>query len=60
MGIDVLIEYPFTQETAHMMPEDFVRDVLVRDIGAKVIVVGDDFQKHAPGSFLVLFRSDLH
>lgn len=43
LGIDVLIEYPFTQETAHMLPEDFVRDVLVRCIDAKVIVVGDDF-----------------
>lgn len=43
MGIDVLIEYPFTQETAHMLPEDFVRDVLIRCIDAKVIVVGDDF-----------------
>ena len=56
MGIDVLIEYPFTQETAHMMPEDFVRDVLVRDIGAKVIVVGDDFhfgyQRSGDVSFL--------
>ncbi len=44
MGIDVLIEYPFTQETAHMLPEDFVRDVLIRCIDAKVIVVGDDFR----------------
>ena len=56
MGIDVLIEYPFTQETAHMMPEDFVRDVLVRDIGAKVIVVRDDFhfgyQRSGDVSFL--------
>lgn len=43
LGIDVLIEYPFTQETAHMLPEDFVRDVLVRDIGTKAIVIGDDF-----------------
>lgn len=43
MGIDVLIEYPFTQETAHMPAEDFVRDVLVRDLGVKAIVVGDDF-----------------
>lgn len=43
MGIDVLIEYPFTQETAHMLPEDFIRDVLIQCIDAKVIVVGDDF-----------------
>ncbi len=43
MGIDVLIEYPFTQETAHMQPEEFVRDVLVGRLDAKAIVVGDDF-----------------
>lgn len=43
LGIDVLIEYPFTQETAHMLPEDFIRDVLVRGIDARVIVVGNDF-----------------
>ena len=43
LGIDVLIEYPFTQETAHMPAEDFVRDVLVRDLGVRAIVVGDDF-----------------
>ena len=40
MGIDVLIEYPFTQETAHMMPEDFVRDVTCERYRCKVIVVG--------------------
>ena len=43
LGIDVLIEYPFTEETAHMPAEIFVRDVLVRDLGVKAIVVGDDF-----------------
>lgn len=43
MGIDVMIEYPFNQETAHMMPEEFVRDVLVKEIGTEVIIVGDDF-----------------
>ena len=43
MNIDVLIEFPFTMETAHMLPEDFVKNVLVEKLGAEVIVVGDDF-----------------
>lgn len=43
MGIDVLIEFPFTKETSAMAAEDFVRDVLVKSVGAKVIVCGDDF-----------------
>lgn len=43
MGIDVLIEFPFTKETSGMSAEDFVKDVLVGGCGAKVIVCGDDF-----------------
>ncbi len=43
MGIDVLVEYPFTLETSHMLPEDFVSDVLIKGIDARAIVVGDDF-----------------
>ncbi len=44
MGVDVLIEYPFNEETAHMEPEDFIRDILIEKVGAKVIVAGDDFR----------------
>lgn len=42
MGIDYLVEYPFDQETAHMQPEDFVSEVLVRQMHAKAVVVGTD------------------
>ncbi len=42
-GIDVLVEFPFTEETSAMEAEDFVRDILVRDMDAKVIVAGEDF-----------------
>ena len=42
-GFDVLISYPFTKETAAMEPEDFIREVLVEKLDAKVIVVGSDF-----------------
>lgn len=44
MGIDVLIEYPFTREFAALSPETFVRDILVGKAGAKVVVVGTDFR----------------
>lgn len=42
MGIDYLVEYPFDQETAHMMPEDFVAEVLVRRMKAQAVAVGPD------------------
>lgn len=42
-GLDVLISYPFTRETATMEPEDFVKDVLIDKLDTKMIVVGSDF-----------------
>lgn len=42
MGIDYLVEYPFTENTRHMEPEDFVRNILAGNMNAKVIVVGPD------------------
>ncbi|MEF9954377.1 MAG: bifunctional riboflavin kinase/FAD synthetase [Clostridium sp.] len=42
-GIDYLVEYPFNQEVAHMMPEDFVAHILVGQMKAKAIVAGSDF-----------------
>jgi riboflavin kinase/FMN adenylyltransferase len=44
LGIDILIEYPFTLETAKMLPEDFIENILVNQLGAKLIVVGSDFR----------------
>lgn len=43
-GIDVLISYPFTHETKNASPEDFIREILVDKLDAKVIVVGSDFR----------------
>lgn len=42
MGIDYLVEYPFTPEVSHMEPEVFVRDILVGQMGARAIVAGTD------------------
>lgn len=43
-GLDILISYPFTFETKNIEPEDFVKDILVEKLDAKVIVVGNDFR----------------
>lgn len=43
-GIDVLISYPFTVNTRSMDPKDFIKDILVDQLDAKVIIVGEDFR----------------
>ena len=43
-NFDVLISYPFTQETRTMEPEEFIKEILVQKLDAKVIVVGTDFR----------------
>ena len=42
-GIDVLICVPFTREFAAMAASEFVVDLLIRRIGMKAIVVGEDY-----------------
>lgn len=42
MGIDYLVEYPFNEETRHMEPKSFVRDILAGRMHAREIVVGPD------------------
>lgn len=42
MGIDYMVEYPFDQQVAHMLPEEFVEKILVGRMNAKAIVAGTD------------------
>lgn len=42
MGVDILIEYPFTDETRRMEAEDFVRNLLVDRLCMKSLAVGPD------------------
>lgn len=42
MGIDYLIEYPFTEAVAHLSPEEFVTHILVGQMNASAVVVGTD------------------
>lgn len=41
-GIDYLIEYPFTEETKRMSPREFVQNILVGRMNARLIIVGTD------------------
>ena len=58
LGIDVLIEYPLTAESAAMAPEDFITDVLVKRMHMAYIAVGSDisFGKDAMGRAHLLER----
>ena len=44
VGIDYLVEYPFTEETRHMEPEAFVKDILAGRMHAREIVVRPGLQ----------------
>jgi len=57
-GIDVLICIPFTLDFASIPARDFVRDLLVKRIGMKAIVVGKDytFGKNREGNLEFLKR----
>jgi len=44
LGPKVLISYPFTEETASMEPEDFIKEVLIGKLDAKAIVIGTDYR----------------
>lgn len=42
IGIDVLVAYPFTKTVKEIEAEDFIRQILVRKLGAGMIAVGSD------------------
>ena len=43
LGVDIFIDWPFDAETIHTEPEAFIREILCEKLGAKHLVVGDDF-----------------
>lgn len=43
LGIDVLIEYPFTEQFMHTEPEVFIEEFIVEKLNAKCVVIGPDF-----------------
>jgi len=42
MGVDYLIEYPLTKESASISPEDFMNEILLKNLNAGYIVSGKD------------------
>jgi riboflavin kinase/FMN adenylyltransferase len=44
LGIEAAVVLPFTPELAALSPEDFVDEILVRQLQVRAIVVGDNFR----------------
>lgn len=42
MGIDYLIEYPFNEETAKLLPDVFIKEILKEKMNAAFIAAGED------------------
>ena len=57
-GVDVCVVVRFTKKFAHILPEYFIKEVLVKQLGVKALYVGDDFRfgRDRAGDVL-LFRS---
>lgn len=43
IGVDVLVEYPFDENTMNMSSQSFVKDVLIDKLNAKYVVIGEDY-----------------
>ncbi len=43
LGMDILIEYPFTKEFAAISPHDFFEKILLKELKVKVLVVGSNY-----------------
>ena len=58
LGIDVLVEFPLTYETAATPKENFVKEILVQKLNAKHIVAGTDlsFGKNGEGNSAFLLE----
>lgn len=58
MGIDVYIEYPFTEEFANMEPEEFANKLIFEKLNCKVLVVGENYKfgKKQSGDYELLKR----
>ncbi|MBR1771765.1 MAG: riboflavin biosynthesis protein RibF [Lachnospiraceae bacterium] len=56
MGVDILIEYPLTFETAAIEPELFVREYLMKRMRARFVAAGEDvsFGRYGAGNAALL------
>src|SRR5467141_4224329 len=44
MGLEAVVVLPFTLDLARLTPEEFVEQILVRDLHIKAVLVGEDFR----------------
>jgi phosphoribosyl 1,2-cyclic phosphate phosphodiesterase len=44
LGMEAAVVLPFTMELARLSPEDFVDEILVRQLQVRAVVVGDNFR----------------
>lgn len=56
LGVDVLVEYPMTRESAAIAPEAFVEEFLCRRLQARMVAAGTDlsFGARGKGDFALL------
>ncbi len=50
MGVDVLVEFPMTKESAAMEPECFIKEILVEKLKVRFLVAGTDVSFGAKGA----------
>ncbi len=63
MGVDILVEFPMTKETAAMQPERFVEEILVKRMHTKWIAAGTDISfgyKGAGNEALLRAMAEIH
>lgn len=58
-GVENLLTLPFDQELANLLPEQFVKQILVDGLKAKIVLVGEDFRFGHKGSGDVHLLRDL-
>lgn len=62
LGVDHLIITPFTRDFSNQLPEDYIKNILVDNIGTKHIIIGYDhrFGKDRSGNLNVLKAAGTH
>ena len=62
LGVDHLIITPFTRDFSNQLPEDYIKNTLVNNIGTKHIIIGYDhrFGKDRSGNLADLKTAGLH
>jgi phosphoribosyl 1,2-cyclic phosphate phosphodiesterase len=63
LGLEAVVVLPFTLDLAKLSPEEFVEQILVRDLHVKAVLIGEDFKfghKQAGDATLLSELGKLH